>query len=178
MVLPIGHERGKCERLCGSPTGEIQGRGRRTKSDLLDEFVQVTGYHRKMGIRLLAGKARPKEKEKREEAAIWNGGAGSAEGDLGNTAAAMLTALTASYGRDGRGDGAAGQNGHAWGNHAAAATDESIDDRPVVTTISAAATPAWLQYDTAREPAETGDSDTDVFQIGMRRAPAFSKWTW
>lgn len=32
--------------------------GRRTKSELLNEFVRVTGYHRKTGIRLLAGKAR------------------------------------------------------------------------------------------------------------------------
>ena len=39
--------------------GRYQGGCRRTKSEVLDEFVRVTGYHRKTGIRLLAGKARP-----------------------------------------------------------------------------------------------------------------------
>ncbi len=36
-----------------------RGGCRRRKSEVLDEFVRVTGYHRKTGIRLLAGKARP-----------------------------------------------------------------------------------------------------------------------
>ena len=35
-----------------------RGGCRRTKSEVLDEFVRVTGYYRKTGIRLLAGKAR------------------------------------------------------------------------------------------------------------------------
>ena len=35
-----------------------RGGCRRTKSEILDEFVQVTGYHRKTGIRLLGGKVR------------------------------------------------------------------------------------------------------------------------
>lgn len=36
-----------------------RGGCRRRKSEVLDEFVRVTGYHRKTGIRLLAGRARP-----------------------------------------------------------------------------------------------------------------------
>jgi len=39
--------------------GRYRSGGRRTKSEVLDEFVRVTGYHRKTGIRLLAGKGRP-----------------------------------------------------------------------------------------------------------------------
>jgi len=39
--------------------GRYRSGGRRTKSQVLDEFVRVTGYHRKTGIRLLAGKGRP-----------------------------------------------------------------------------------------------------------------------
>jgi len=35
-----------------------RGGSRRAKSEILDEFVRVTGYHRKTGIRLLAGRAR------------------------------------------------------------------------------------------------------------------------
>jgi len=38
--------------------GRYQGGCRKAKSEVLDEFVRVTGYHRKTGIRLLAGKAR------------------------------------------------------------------------------------------------------------------------
>jgi len=39
--------------------GRYRSGGRRTKSEVLDEFIRVTGYHRKTGIRLLAGKGRP-----------------------------------------------------------------------------------------------------------------------
>lgn len=35
-----------------------RGGDRRTKSEMLDEFVRVTGYYRKTGVRLLAGKER------------------------------------------------------------------------------------------------------------------------
>ena len=41
--------------------GRYRGGDRRTKSEVLDEFVRVTGYHRKTGIRLLAGKERPRD---------------------------------------------------------------------------------------------------------------------
>lgn len=43
----------------GALRERYRGGCRRTKSEVLDEFVRVTGYHRKTGIRLLAGKARP-----------------------------------------------------------------------------------------------------------------------
>lgn len=42
----------------GALRERYRGGNRRTKSEVLDEFVRVTGYHRKTGIRLLAGKAR------------------------------------------------------------------------------------------------------------------------
>ena len=43
----------------GALRERYRGGCRRTKSEVLDEFVRVTGYHRKTGIRLLSGRARP-----------------------------------------------------------------------------------------------------------------------
>ena len=42
---------------------------------MLDEFVRVTGYHRKTGVRLLAGKERKSDWAKRAATGVWRGGA-------------------------------------------------------------------------------------------------------
>ncbi len=53
--------RGESVKEYAEALGErYRGGCRRTKSEVLDEFVRVTGYHRKTGIRLLGGRERPR----------------------------------------------------------------------------------------------------------------------
>jgi len=59
MVLPIEGMRGESVKdYAEALQVRYRGECRNGKGELLDEFVRVTGYHRKTAIRLLAGKMR------------------------------------------------------------------------------------------------------------------------
>ncbi len=46
--------------------------GRNGKKEILDEFVKITGFHRKHGIRVLKKSPRAESREPRQRARIYN----------------------------------------------------------------------------------------------------------
>src|SRR6476659_7130414 len=60
------------QELIEAVAGRYRSAGRNGKKEILDEFVKVTGFHRKHAIRVLKKSPRPESGEPRQRARIYN----------------------------------------------------------------------------------------------------------
>jgi len=72
---------------------------RREKGRLLDEFVQVTGYHRKSAIRILLGRGKFLKSPSGEAPEVWFGGSPGAQNNLGDKRLHLFPEAEALHGR-------------------------------------------------------------------------------
>jgi hypothetical protein len=70
--------------LLGAIRERYRSGGWPEKSQILDEFVAVTGYHRKHAIRLLSATAAPAARRGRARCILWAGGVRGADRALGD----------------------------------------------------------------------------------------------
>ena len=105
--------------------------GRAEKARILDEFVAVTGFHRKHAMRLLRGRATGQAVGTAAgAAALRRGGARGTDRALGGVGPDLRQAAEGADADPGRGDGAARPSRPRAGGAHGSAGDERGDDRP------------------------------------------------